>query len=381
MIEAGSCTGCGACAAVCPHNCITMAADREGFRYPVIDRTACIRCGACEKVCPVITHLPVNDAPSALAAQNTDDNVRFSSSSGGVFTALATDVLTCGGVICGAVYDSAFSVCHVIADSIDQLAGMRGAKYAQSRAEHCFPEIQKLLQRGLPVLFVGTPCQVAGLRAYLGRDHQNLLLVDMVCHGVPSPKVWQKYLEERKQMDTQDGVLCDVNLRSKITGWSRYGYSVEMEYTDGTKRSVPQGQDMFMRGFVSNLYLRPSCAAYSFKGLQRHSDLTLGDFWGIWDQHPEFDDNKGTSLLLIHTEKGHSAWERISGQFRSLNVTAQEAIAQNPSAVQASFPHPNRDKFFAGMERTKSLQKWIGRCLEPPKASVIQRLLRKLCRR
>ncbi len=380
LAEKVKCSGCGSCAAACPQNCITMTADAEGFRYPVIDGAKCVHCGACEKACPVMNPVPINGEPLALAAQNTDDFVRQNSSSGGLFTALAMDVLARGGKVCAAVYDSDFEVHHVLADSATVLSQMRGAKYAQSKAEHCFPEIRKLLNKGVPVLFVGTPCQTAGLRAYLGRDYQELLLVDMICHGVPSPKVWQRYLQERKQVDAPDSQLCAVNLRSKSSGWSHYGYSVEMEYADRTKYSVPQGQDMFMRGFVSNLYLRPSCAECAFKGVQRCSDLTLGDYWGIWDQHPEFDDNKGTSLLLIHTEKGQGAWGRISDQFCGMNVTVQEAVAQNPSAMRASMPHPNREKFFREMEFENNLQQWIQHCLEPRKENLLQRLIRKIGR-
>lgn len=381
MITANKCSGCGCCAVVCPQSCITMKADAEGFRSPVIDSAVCVNCGACERVCPISNQLSLFGEPSALAAQNIDDSVRLLSSSGGIFSALATDVFDRGGKICAAVYDSDFSVCHVITNSADQLSRMRGAKYSQSKAEHCFPEIRNLLHRGIPVLFVGTPCQTAGLRAYLGRDYENLLLVDMVCHGVPSPMVWQRYLQECGRPDTPGGTLRWINLRGKSTGWSRYGYSVEMEYADGVKCNIPQGQDMFMRGFVSNLYLRPSCADCNFKGIRRCSDLTLGDYWGIWDQYPDFDDNKGTSLLLIHSLKGHDSWTRISNGFRSMHVTVQEAVAQNPSAVYASMPHPNREMFFRGMQDRKPLLQWIEQCLEPKKENALQRLLRKLGRR
>lgn len=380
LAEKVKCSGCGSCAAVCPKTSITMTVDAEGFRYPVIDGADCVHCGACEKVCPVINPVPVSGNPSALAAQNTDESVRWASSSGGVFSALAAEVLAHGGKVCAAVYDSNFLVRHLLADSVDQLTGMRGAKYTQSRVEHCFPEIRKLLDKNVPILFAGTPCQTSGLRAYLGRDYQKLLLVDMICHGVPSPKVWTKYLRERNLADAPISEICEVNLRSKTTGWSHYGYSVEMEYMDGTKYSVPQGQDTFMRGFVSNLYLRPSCADCSFKGVKRCSDLTMGDYWGIWDQYPEFDDNKGTSLLLIQTDKGQDAWSRISDQFRSLDVPVHATVAQNPSTVCASLPHPNREKFFSGMESKKSLQQWINHCLEPKKEKLLLRLIRKIGR-
>ena len=376
--EASKCSGCGSCAAICPKNCITMTADAEGFRYPVIDEASCIRCGACERVCPVENHPDLSGHTTALAAQNTNESLRRDSSSGGVFSALAELILVRGGWVCAAVYDDRFGVCHELTNSLERLAAMRGAKYTQSCAEHCFPQIRELLKQDVPVLFVGTPCQCAGLRSFLGQMYPQLLLVDMICHGVPAPKVWQRYLLERQKTDAPNEKLLSVNLRSKSTGWSRYGYSVEYQYSGGICRSTPQGQDPFMRGFVSNLYLRPSCADCAGKGVQRCSDLTLGDYWGIWDQHPEFDDDRGTSLLLIHSPKGQLAWEQISGSFRICSVTCEDALAQNPSALQSSPPHPNRERFFEQLDRQPSIIHWIQTCLAPRQESLLRRLLGRL---
>ena len=370
------CSGCGSCAAVCPKNCITMAADREGFRYPVVAESTCVHCGLCEKACPVLKPVPVSEKTAAWAAQNRNEAVRWASSSGGVFSVLAEAVLSGGGAVCGAAYDSHFEVIHALADVPEAAERLRGAKYAQSWAEHCFPAIRERLAAGQPVLFVGTPCQCAGLKAYLGRDDEKLLTVDMICHGVPSPKVWEAYLRER----AAGRKISSVNLRSKTTGWSRYGYSVEMSFEDGSVYEAPQGQDLFMQGFVRNLYLRPSCAECSFKGISRCSDLTLGDYWGIWDQHPEFDDDKGTSLLLVHSEKGQQAWESVRDRFRAFPVAVEDALAQNPSADKASPPHPRRASFFRDMEHG-SVIRGIQHALGLHKEGMIKRLVRRISRR
>lgn len=359
-----------------------MRSDREGFRYPVIDAAQCVGCRLCEKVCPVLNPAQNRGEPSVYAAKNKDAEVRRLSSSGGVFTTLAEMILADGGAVCAAKYDADFRVVHDMAYTKTDLAAFRGAKYAQSRAEHCFPVIRKLLNEGRPVLFVGTPCQSAGLNRYLGAADPRLLTVDMICHGVPSPKVWERYLQDRKQADGADPVLRTVDLRSKATGWSRYGYTVKMTYENGKEYAVPQGQDFFMQGFVKNLYLRDSCARCGFKGTARCSDLTLGDFWGIWDLKPEFDDDRGTSLLAVHSAGGQRAWERIQHQFEAVPMSWAEAVRYNPSAVESSVPHPDRQAFFAQLEQGGSVICLIRDKLVRPveKPSLFQRIRNRLRR-
>lgn len=355
--------GCGSCTAVCPQHCIQMLPDGEGFRRPEIDRIKCVDCRRCEQVCPVLLDTAEQTQTTAYAAKNRNECVRTDSSSGGVFTALAERVLGKGGCVCAARYDDGFAVVHDFAYSSSELAPFRGAKYAQSKAEHCFPKIRSLLQEGRPVLFVGTPCQVAGLSAFLGKDDPNLTLVDMICHGVPSPKVWHRYLQMRREKDARNAQIRSINLRSKVTGWSRYAYSVDLAYQDGSHYCVPQGQDPFMRGFVQNLYLRQSCSHCSFKGGSRRSDLTLGDFWGIWEQHPDFDDNRGVSLLLVHSRKGREAWAAVMEGFDCVPVTLEDALRQNPSALRSSPAHEKREAFFAQLDKSTDTGRLIETCL------------------
>lgn len=378
LVDSFQCCGCGSCAAVCPATCITMEYDNEGFRYPSVNQDRCIHCRACEKACPIMVQIPPADMPKAIAAQNQDASIREASSSGGIFSALARETIQRRGLVCAAVYDDDFSVVHILAKTLEDIARQRGAKYPQSSGEHCFAEVRRTLREGIPVLFVGTPCQTAGLRAFLGRDYENLLLVDMICHGVVSPKVWTRYLEERRLLDAEKVPLAAVNLRSKATGWSRYQYSVSIDYVNGASYQVRQGEDPLMQGFTQNLYLRPSCSQCAFKGANRCADLTLGDYWGIWDQHPEFDDDRGTSLLLVNTKKGQMAWNTVASQFRFLETPYHEAISRNPSATVSSVPHGAREAFFRDLDSKKSVIQWITRCLGGEKPGLIQRIRNRL---
>lgn len=374
-----NCTGCGACAAGCPVQCIEMQVDREGFRYPQLDTSRCISCQKCENVCPVIRKSPPQAQPRAYAVKHRDDAVRIRSSSGGVFPALAEFVLTNGGAVCGAVYAEDFSVVHQIAEDAAGTQKMQGAKYAQSRTEHLFAEIRRILEAGQWLLFVGTPCQVAGVKAFLGKDYEKLILVDMICHGVPSPKAWEKYLRYRRGKDAGDAAISAINQRDKCSGWSNYGYSVRIDYQNGKTYCAQQSKDVYLQGFVNNLYLRPSCAQCPFKGNLRCSDLTLGDYWGVWEQYPQADDNKGVSLVLVNTQKGAAYWGRIGEALDSFPVDLQVALAQNPSAVNSSAPHEKRDLFFERMD-TCEFDVLVSGLLfgAPKKQSLLRRILRKI---
>ncbi len=379
LAEKSICTGCGACAASCPLNCIEMRTDPEGFRYPLIDVACCVSCRKCESVCPVLNKQILKGEPQAYGVKHIDENIRKGSSSGGVFPALASFVLTNGGAVCGAGYTDNFEVEHKIVEDASDICKLQGAKYAQSRAEHLFPEIRSILEANRWMLFVGTPCQVAGLMSYLGKDYDKLILVDMICHGVPSPLVWQKYLSYRKKTDSKNARIVYINQRDKGSGWSKYRYSLRIDYSDGKTYCAPQSEDPYMRGFVNNLYLRPSCAQCRFKGLERCSDLTLGDFWGVWEQHPEFDDNKGTSLVMVNTEKGASCWKNIKGNMDVIAVDARAALRQNPSAYNSSAPHPKRDAFFDKMG-SADFDKLVSELLfgTPEKRYSLRNILRKI---
>lgn len=326
------CTGCTACTAVCPKDAITMEPDVEGFRYPVVAKDKCVGCGLCQRACPVLNPIALTHTPSACAAKSPDEASRMASTSGGVFTELARDVLARGGAVFGAAYDDRFRVVHICAEDETNLVRLRGAKYAQSDLVDSFREVKRRLDKGQPILFSGTPCQVLGLRSYLRWDYDNLLLVDLVCHSVPSPLVWEKYLEYISAEKT----LTAVNLRCKDTGWSHYAYSNRFDFSDGSSRLDRSGDSLYMKLFVGGQISRPSCTNCPAKGYARGSDLTLGDFWGIWDIAPELDDDRGTSLVLIQTVKGRAAMSCLDTH----EVTLEEASRSNSAILRATAENP-----------------------------------------
>ena len=338
------CTGCTACASVCPKGCITMTADENGFLYPTVDTEKCVSCGLCEKSCPIVN--PPRQAshePLTYAAYSKDEPMRLDSSSGGVFTELARTVLCSGGVVYGAAYNERFEVMHICAEDESGLAGLRGAKYAQSNLCGIFAQIRQRLDDGITVLFSGTPCQVAGLKQFLHREYPNLIVVDFVCHGVPSPMTWNRYLQYRADRDNRGALPTVVNLRSKETGWSRYRYSNVFEYGSGNRNVASSHESLYMKLFVGDYINRRSCADCRFKGYTRCSDLTIGDFWGIWDTRPGMDDNKGTSVVLIQSQKGAVLFDRIKNHCVTQPVSLEETSTQNPSMLKSSPSNADRE--------------------------------------
>lgn len=341
-----NCTGCHACASICPKNCIQMQETGEGFLFPVIDTAKCIQCSRCEKVCPVLQTLKGDQHTLAFAVKSKNSAEREISTSGGVFPLLAEWTLNKGGIVFGAAYDEDFAVRHVAVADRKMLCLLQGAKYTQSVIGTSFREAEKELKSGRQVLFSGTPCQCAGLKSYLGKEYDNLLLVDLICHGVPSPKVWQDYIDYRSLKENDGKRPVKINMRSKSSGWSRYGYSTEFDYGNGKVTRIHNSQDLFMKAFVGNICLRSSCSDCKAKGVERCTDVTLGDYWGIWNQHPEFDDNKGTSVVFVHSQKGRMIMEQLQDEMDCLEVEIEDAYKENGSLINSSAAHPARAEFF-----------------------------------
>lgn len=344
LAEANLCAGCSACASICPKQCIKMKADPNGFKYPaLIHPASCIECGMCERACPVLNErIKANDdPPCAYAAFSKDERIRRDSSSGGIFTEIAKRVIAENGVVYGAAYDERFAVRHCCVDKVDNLQKLRGAKYAESNLDGSFVEILDRLKRGQSVLFSGTPCQVAGLKTFVGKDYSNLLCIDFVCRGVPSPMAWDAFIKYRSEKDADGKLPQSINLRSKETGWSKYQYSNVFEYEGGNKNSTVSSQSLFMKLFVGDYISRPSCSDCKFKGYSRVSDITLGDFWGVWDIEPKMDDNKGTSVVLVHTPSAEKLWRDIEPKIKSKEVTLEQASRQNQAMLKSA--KANRD--------------------------------------
>lgn len=369
LCERESCIGCAACANSCPKGCIHMEADGEGFLYPRIDETACISCNRCSTVCPILSRSSKTqlDAPRAYAAHNLDKNIVGSSSSGGVFTALAQNVLEEGGVVYGAAFRENFSVAHCRVETADQLPVFRGSKYAQSDVALSYRQVCGDLNAGRKVLFSGTPCQVAGLRGFLGKDYSGLLCVDIICHSVPSPKVWQEYLRELQEKTGEK--IASASFRDKREGWKEY--YLRIGFADGREELRRGNENYYMKAFIQGLSTRPSCYNCSFKGQNRCSDITLGDFWGVENVCPEAFYDKGTSLVLIQSEKGQKVFDKIASQLETLQVDSSAALQGNPAYNQAFLPHRKREIFFRALGR-EPFEQLVTRMLAPTKKELLQ---------
>ena len=356
------CCGCSACVHICPKHSISFQEDKEGFLYPKVDLETCIDCGLCEKVCPVVNQEPEREPLQVYAAKNDDESIRLKSSSGGVFTLLAEKIIEDGGVVFGVRFNENWEVVHDYADTIEGLEQFRGAKYVQSAVGESFKQAETFLKAGRKVMFTGTPCQIAGLRKFLRKDYENLLTVDFVCHGVPSPLVWHKYLEEELARQGDAGknsvlaspkdapVLTGVNFRDKSVGWKKFSFVLSFSKASavGEQNTVLSSvftENDYMRAFLSNLSLRPSCFNCSSKAGKSGADITIGDFWGIENVLPELDDDRGLSLLMLHSQRGLEHFISLRCDVAEVNFT--DAIKSN-SAYQIPVSMPiNREFFFS----------------------------------
>lgn len=337
------CSGCTACFAICPKDAITMQADSEGFKYPVIDKNKCIDCGLCCKVCPLENMYGnfVKDKTS-FACSAKDENFTKQSSSGGVFAILANMYIKEQAVIYGAAFDYNWNVCHIRADKKDELKRLYTSKYVQSDMGNTFRQVKGDLDNGKKVLFAGTPCQVAGLKSYLQKDYLNLLAVDFICHGVPSPLVWQRYIDKLEQ--DLKSKITEISFRDKKDGWKSFNF--KLMTANGDVFYEKHGDNTYMKGFLKDLYLRPSCYDCKFKTLQRASDITLADFWGIEKIISDMNIDEGVSLCWSSSEKGKQVLADVLNRTDYYEVKLREAIKHNSSAIKSVEMHKNRDKFF-----------------------------------
>ena len=307
QVQNDTCTGCGACLNACPKNAITMRGDEFGFYKPVIDKEKCINCGLCEKVCLIDKFNSTNEnTPKVFALQINDGEQLYKSASGGAFAVLAKEVIRKGGVVYGVIYDDEMKVCHSRTETIDGLEKMYSSKYVQSNTKTTFKQAKEDLENGKTVLFSGTPCQIAGLKSFLKKDYENLLTVDLVCHGVPSPKIFEIYKKEFMQKRPKDEWLLNIDFRSKIQGWSP-----SLVTTTTTTTTMHATKDDFMQAFLSNLSINTSCLNCQFNKLPRVADLSVGDFWGVDDYDKNLNNNKGLSIVLVNNQKGREWLEKI----------------------------------------------------------------------
>ncbi len=350
-----------------------MIADDEGFQYPVVNSQDCINCGSCEIVCPVI-HKQQPDKrkqTTAFAAINHNEEIRLQSSSGGIFTVIAEYIINQNGVVFGGAFSDNFkAVEHICVDNTDDLRKLRGSKYVQSKIGDTYKQAKAVLDNGRIVLFTGTPCQIAGLYTYLQKPYDNLYTQDIICHGVPSPMVWQKYVEDHEKK--AGAATRRMFFRYKKYGWKTF--SVLFEFSNSTAYVKKLHDDPYMKAFLSNLCLRPSCYDCSFKSVQRQADITLADFWGVWDVEPDMYDDKGTSAVLIHSAKGAKIIDELSSQLICKNVDLDSVVSNNP-AIRESVKLTNSRKKFFKLIKTHSIDETVIKLCRPPRSSKIKSII------
>lgn len=381
IIHKKDCCGCSACVQSCPKQCIKLYEDEEGFLYPKVETSICIDCGLCERVCPVFNQSEERTPIEAFAAKNPNEEIRRESSSGGIFTLLAEQIIDAGGVVFGVKWNEHFEAVHAYTETKEGLADFRGSKYVQSQTGYTFKQAEEFLKQGRQVLYSGTPCQIAALKLYLRKDYENLLAVDIICHGAPSPGVFRWYLSEEiaKEAARQSGkkiqfrsslpissiakadVLAhqqgfeieDIRFRDKRFGWKKYSFVLSLRLLsesldDGEKNSVSLSytlhENAFMKGFLRNIYLRPSCYACPAKSGKSGSDITLADYWGIQDLMPNIDDDRGISAIIVNTEKGRKKMQAITAELYP--APYEDICIKNPSLLHSYSIPVNRSSFF-----------------------------------
>lgn len=373
-----ACCGCGACASVCPMGCLGMADDDCGFPRPVITAQTCTGCGLCQRVCPADGAHPMDEARSAWWAKALDSGLRARSSSGGVFGVLAQAVLAQGGVVYGCAFaDDCKSAHHVRVCEEGQLGALLRSKYVQSRiAPDVYRKLEADLSGGLPVLWSGTPCQNAATSNLVKTRKlptDSLLMVDVMCHGVPSPKLWEAWFDHLS--NKQGRPIVDVSFRSKATGWPTYSILYEYETNGNEARSIsmhPNKTDWYFLAFLRNASLRPSCLRCATKR-RSGSDITLGDFWGIDALRPSTNDGLGVSAVICNTQKGEEALKAIASKFE-MGPSDYEAIAAyNPVLTQAVKAKPEYEGFLPALAQGASIQKLMRRWSFKPPLSVRMR--------
>lgn len=339
------CCGCTACASICPRKCIGMVADDEGFLYPQVDTKKCVDCGLCEKVCPQLSGYKKSHVKKAYVVRHKNDAVVSSSTSGGAFTAFAECVLEQGGSVFGVAYDENFQVAHIeVRGEVEQLAGFRGSKYVQSRLDNTFSSVKDRLENGETVLFSGTSCQIAGLSNYLRKDYENLLTIEVICHGTPSPLLWKKYLEYQQKK-------YNSTVRSAVFRKKTYGYhsgTMELVFANGKRYTGSARVDYMLKSFFSEISSRPSCYTCLCKGIERPADISIYDCWHAKELVPGLlDDDKGYTNILINTDKGQRLLQNTVAQLNWEPVYVERAIAlDGVMVIRYPRKHPARERYY-----------------------------------
>lgn len=340
------CTGCRACEQLCPVGAISMQEDTEGFIFPSVNAEQCIKCGKCTRQCHMI-NMPIKtpvENEQFYACKSLDENIVMQSSSGGMFSVFAEHIIEKGGAVFGAAFGENFKVEHFCADNVSDLQKLRGSKYVASDTLDTFTQAKNLLDSGKYVLYSGSPCHIAGLRAFLNKDYDKLLTVDIICHGTPSYKIFSKYLGWLR--NKMDGEIDSIDFRSKKKGWK---LSLLVKSKDKTRFS-DYGTDPYYKAFHNGDIYRESCYKCPYADSSRIGDITLGDFWGIELAHPEFVSPNGVSVVSVNTEKGRECFAAVKNQIAYIQSDFEKAAKRNGNLTQPTVRREKRDRIFLNID-------------------------------
>jgi len=374
IIPEKDCTGCGACWNKCPTDAIAIGHNEEGFYLPYLDKEKCVNCGLCKKVCPQLNKVISNTKTPECYAVMADDKLRMKSSSGGIFSLFAEYILSNGGYVCGACYDKKnWFVTHIIINKTDDLKKLRKSKYVQSNTGNCFKEIEYLLKNGKPVLFSGTPCQVAGLKTFLMKDYPNLLSIDLICHGVPSPKVFDEFLKSLSDKSN----ITNIDFREKeVFGWAT---STVVEFDNKKTYRKLAKNCFYTSAFQKSLFLNKPCANCKFSTIPRKGDITLGDFWGVNKYDPKLNDGLGIGVVAINNPKAEKIFNQVNIELKMIKKVPLEFIVDisNPNINGNIAKHKNREIFFNYLKNNTPIKEAVIKSLYYEELANIPKFLNK----
>lgn len=345
IIDKKLCSGCTACMSICPKQCISMQEDEEGFLYPIVDTERCIQCSRCIKVCPYtnsqFTNKPEEEELAlCYAAYYKNEGIRYKSSSGGMFRAFADQIITANGIVFGAAFDENFLVQHTCSETLEGLTAFMGSKYLQSRMGNSFSLVKQYLDQGRKVLFTGCGCQIAGLKRFLNGKDENLTCIDLICHGIHSPKIWHEYLHSLFPNEE----VKSVNFRNKITGQDNSSVTIEFNKSFFCEKKK---NFLYFKTWRDGLFIRPSCEICPFKRDNRISDITIADCWGFQKIAPEMYDDKGLSSIIIHTTKGKNLFDTVASQLIYKEINIADIKLYNSNYISSHpFNHRKRTAFW-----------------------------------
>lgn len=369
IFDKKKCCGCLACVQKCPQQCISVYEDKEGFLYPKVELDKCINCHLCEKVCPYVTQNEAHKPLICYAAKNLSELIRRESSSGGVFTPVAEYVIAKGGVVFGARFNQNWQVQHSYTENRDGIEPFRGSKYVQSYIGETFKQTESFLKKGRIVLFSGTPCQILGLKNFLRKEYENLITLEIVCHGVPSPKIWKEYF---KSLELSN--IGTVSHKDKLSGWKGYSFSVK-DISNKILFVEKAYENKYLIAFSRNLILRPSCFMCPAKSGKSRADITLADYWGIEKFYPQMDDDIGTSFVCCNSQKGLNIIDNLKQEFQLVTANYQNSIIYN-SCIEKSTDEPKDRKLF--WDSYNEIGITVVNSLKNKKQNILKRIIKRL---